>query len=189
MATKKEPDVWRPAARWFKNLFGMVVTILFTASVALWIYSWRGKDHVAAFTVADRLQVVGSYKKTLGVGFTSIDMGGRFFDCTAPSAEEMDGLRKAVEENPAKSLQRWGFAYFAGAGKDANSFGITHAKYVAVFAPMWFVAGVTGLFSFAWMRGAWRRWRWGRTGRCPNCGYDLRSSSGRCPECGMAIVR
>lgn len=29
--------------------------------------------------------------------------------------------------------------------------------------------------------------RWARTGRCPNCGYDLKSQKTKCPECGSGF--
>ncbi|GEM_PF-5646099 len=46
------------------------------------------------------------------------------------------------------------------------------------------LAGV--LLWLAWpIRGVWRAFR----GRCPACGYDLRSTSDRCPECGMECRR
>ena len=32
-----------------------------------------------------------------------------------------------------------------------------------------------------------RRLRRRSTGRCVECGYDLRESAGRCPECGKSI--
>lgn len=35
--------------------------------------------------------------------------------------------------------------------------------------------------------GSFRMERWGKSGRCHQCGYDLRASHGVCPECGMAI--
>ncbi len=45
---------------------------------------------------------------------------------------------------------------------------------------------------FAW-RGpaALRRWRWSRTGRCGNCGYNLEGLplGARCPECGTVSRR
>ena len=42
-----------------------------------------------------------------------------------------------------------------------------------------------GLAMFLTSRKLWYA---ARRGRCPACGYDVRSSMGRCPECGAALV-
>jgi hypothetical protein len=68
-----------------------------------------------------------------------------------------------------------------------------HAKlsagYFIVAAPFWALclppAGV-----MAWGLSRWRRQRrWRDSGRCRNCGYDLRGSSDACPECGTQMAR
>jgi hypothetical protein len=42
------------------------------------------------------------------------------------------------------------------------------------------------LFGIAIAARRIRRRFWSATGRCPGCGYDLRSAQGPCPECGAA---
>ena len=58
-----------------------------------------------------------------------------------------------------------------------------------VSAPAW---GVTLLViisaAFCWLPTARRQLR-RRSGRCPECGYDLRATPDRCPECGWRTVK
>jgi hypothetical protein len=60
----------------------------------------------------------------------------------------------------------------------------------AVVIPYWLLGGLTAipfaLRGLSLLRGSLRRRAPGKA--CPNCGYDLRSSSGRCPECGAVIA-
>jgi len=56
------------------------------------------------------------------------------------------------------------------------------------------VVGATAILAVASLSGALvarlvrntRRRRLARSGRCPECGYDLRGTPDRCPECGTA---
>ena len=61
-------------------------------------------------------------------------------------------------------------------GADAHSW-LAYAALVMMLAAfcLWAV-DVAGFF---------RRWRRHATGRCPHCGYDLRSCGARCSECGL----
>ncbi len=62
-------------------------------------------------------------------------------------------------------------------------------EWLNVYVDHWLAAVVLGVWPGWWgvRRGGkrWRRWRWGREGRCVGCGYDLRGTGGgRCSECG-----
>ena len=53
--------------------------------------------------------------------------------------------------------------------------------------PYWALALPLAVFPAwaLWTTG--RRERWGKSGRCLQCGYDLRASKDQCPECGTPI--
>jgi hypothetical protein len=52
------------------------------------------------------------------------------------------------------------------------------------FVPLWFLCATGAVVTFFEIRWKMRRRRWGRTGFCIECGYDLRATPDRCPECG-----
>lgn len=51
------------------------------------------------------------------------------------------------------------------------------------YCPLWLVSAAAGLFAAGLGVSRRRRSRFG-SGRCLECGYDLRATPGRCPECG-----
>jgi hypothetical protein len=54
-----------------------------------------------------------------------------------------------------------------------------------VILPYWSLILSTGMLPAICAIRAYRRHRWRRSGKCENCGYDLRASPDRCPECGV----
>jgi hypothetical protein len=64
-----------------------------------------------------------------------------------------------------------------------------HYKHLST--PYWYpialAAIVTGVSGRSLLR-SYRQRRFWKSGRCLNCGYDLRASADRCPECGAMIV-
>jgi hypothetical protein len=99
----------------------------------------------------------------------------------------MHGYAWGVETVVPVGLQRTGFELLR------VDFGISGVPVVVerrILLPYWFVSLVSSLL---FLRGfvAWRRLRrqarWDATGRCRDCGYDLRANTRRCPECGRAI--
>jgi hypothetical protein len=53
--------------------------------------------------------------------------------------------------------------------------------------PSWLPTALSAMVPAMWVRSVLRRRRAAaseRTGKCLNCGYDLRATPNRCPECG-----
>jgi hypothetical protein len=51
--------------------------------------------------------------------------------------------------------------------------------------PYWFLLILTLILPALMLCSRHRRPK-SQSGRCPNCGYDLRATPNRCPECGIA---
>jgi hypothetical protein len=61
----------------------------------------------------------------------------------------------------------------------------SYALFRTIWIPYWFISFpflIMGVSIIA--RRLKRRLRSGRSGGCPQCGYDLRATPDRCPECG-----
>ena len=58
------------------------------------------------------------------------------------------------------------------------------SPYRLIAIPLLYPAGLFALLPSVMLASALRRRRRQQTGRCPQCGYDLRATPGRCPECG-----
>lgn len=57
-----------------------------------------------------------------------------------------------------------------------------------ILIPWWFITllpAVAAAYPVARIAAGYRRKRYASTGRCCECGYDLRASTDRCPECGL----
>ena len=65
-----------------------------------------------------------------------------------------------------------------------------YIKDFTFVVPMWLLLTLSLILLAPIARG-WRKRRiranWATTGRCPECGYDLRCSPERCPECGTPV--
>jgi hypothetical protein len=61
-------------------------------------------------------------------------------------------------------------------------------EHVLVF-PIWFLIAIALILPVQWLRLARRRSVAFWSGRCMNCGYDLRATPDRCPECGAIPAR
>lgn len=65
-----------------------------------------------------------------------------------------------------------------------------YIQSTSVETPYWAWMLLAAIPPALWARSAVRRYRMryrARSGRCPECGYDLRHLTERCPECGREI--
>jgi hypothetical protein len=91
--------------------------------------------------------------------------------------------------NRPRPLLAWeddGTVHVLGFEFSRGSRGDNTWRYVAV--PCWFLAGVLLILPALQVRWFLIRHRRRRHGRCPTCGYDLRTTPDRCPECGAGAA-
>jgi hypothetical protein len=73
-----------------------------------------------------------------------------------------------------------GFVYRwdANETKDSGFFLVSIVKGAALFTAFWIILLLRSI-----------NWRTRQSGRCKNCGYDLRATPDRCPECGKVVEK
>jgi hypothetical protein len=149
---------------WALNGAVVVSMVLFLATIAVWVRSYR----IADFLPLDRW-APGQYAQlVVSRGGFELLVGRRMIlsDCHPYSI-----YCYSCESPPNPHLAH--FRYTRGTW-DGNSTGI----------PFWFLA-VTFVSPVVLKMGL-RVTRKKPIGLCAKCGYDLRATPGRCPECGTA---
>lgn len=167
------------------GFFTLLSWVLLIACVWLYIGSYRGGYHAWLFAnrgMAQSALVQGGKLHVLFSNF-EFDENPWSLDWQRLSMEEAPTLwDKHVRDfvPPGSYRGRWGF-YHAWQAPDAAS----KLRMQAVTMPMWAPTAFFALLPLLSIRSGIRRWRRKRTGKCVECGYDLRYSAGACPECGM----
>jgi hypothetical protein len=165
-------------------VFMPLVALLCIGAAVLWRRSYGDVDLLIGVGPTAKLNAAGSYRGKLVFFSSSVpfDPGKQWsLQPVRAPLEEVQPLYEGLFEQ-GTTLRASLIGFQLGHGtidvfKDPPAF-------TAVTVPHWFVVLMTAVPTVLWMRGGVRRWRWGRHGRCRDCGYDLRSSPERCPECG-----
>jgi hypothetical protein len=77
----------------------------------------------------------------------------------------------------------WATFRFSNAGSHADKVPFTGTVSM-VYVQTWWIAAVLGALPVVWFIRVNRCIRRRATGRCVNCGYDVRATPDLCPECG-----
>ena len=188
-------SAWR---RRVANILGGTYLLLFAAVLVLWARSYVVGDMLTlTHFVSDgwqsghevcsgRTTRLRSQRGELGV----IDVR-RWREPRRWHAHEM-GTRVSwwvaddVDEYPPDLARfaRGGLGFWCGT-KHLNVHSAAGRISVTVIGvPYWFTAATSAVAPFFWIARRARLRRRRNSGRCLNCGYDLRASPLRCPECG-----
>jgi hypothetical protein len=166
-----------------------LVALLCVAAAVLWRRSYGDVDMLVGVGPATTFNVAASCEGELVLFFSQIPSDpGRQWSLQPLRApvEEVRPLYGALFE-PGSTLRASLIGFQLGHGTiDVFK---TPPAFTALTVPHWFVVLVTAVPTLLWLRGAVRRWRWERSGRCTSCGYDLRTTPDRCPECGAQPAR
>ena len=176
--------------RRFVSLCALISTVLALGLTSLWIRS---------YWLADRMIVADQYEITTTPGRLHVARltAGWFTGVPFLHAEPLNGPQSAAplfrfwaqhQRMTAANLQGYRGVFFAlGLGFQYMHRLTPTPQWVLVEGelPFGFLLLVSGLMPIYWFGT-----RRSQTvpGRCPACGYDLRSSPTRCPECGTAVA-
>lgn len=171
----------------------LVSLLLFFATAAMWVRSYRTVDEVKT---EDGILSLGN--GNIALEWQRFRWGGR----TTVLHHSAD-WREATDGNSPGPLTYsvYGFgpgfhSFYYGAQKEKllglNAAGEDSFPSVIIHRlvfPHWFAASLFSLLPLIWigMRVRHHR-RTARRGLCTVCGYDLRASTERCPECGTPIT-
>jgi hypothetical protein len=170
--------VLRKATRAIVRCSVLASAILWTASVCVWIVSYRS------------FVLIGVAIPPSGSPYTELAL-----------VAEHGGIAGVLSRE--RSARSWSYievdhrpaAMYAGGGWRMGRFGfdfgierfLTSVQCGGV-APGWFWCIITGIVPLAWLLAKPFRAR-PVDGCCQKCGYDLRASPVRCPECGTPVMR
>jgi hypothetical protein len=203
-ASRKTRVVIRP----LRTVAVLLSTLLFVATVCIWIRSYFVSDWVRIMSehegperevIEDGHPVThhDSFEREWGMQASRGQIGvslerrmnmstdaqpGFNWQPTPPTAMNVSVLAAIAEV----FFYRVGFGFVKMTERpEPGTWSIT----IGVLAPCWFLALVTGVLPAMWLT-RWRRSaiaaRRRNAGQCAACGYDLRASPERCPECGAA---
>jgi predicted RNA-binding Zn-ribbon protein involved in translation (DUF1610 family) len=181
-AAKRYNPIMRRSGRWLSKTTVVGLTLLISATVALWARShWREYR----YQTADRYWNISAGSGRMwftrssvpywaGDGFKSLSANPRF-------DAQFDGILviKPAPSGHLIGVCGFGFLrYLNGRPPNAN-------WDTRIGVPFWFIFLLELMLAIIWLR--WRRSQ-PRPGTCTACGYDLTGNvSGVCPECGKPL--
>ncbi|MEZ0263310.1 MAG: hypothetical protein ACAI43_01175 [Phycisphaerae bacterium] len=174
--------------RFLSNLVTLVSTVLWVATVALWVRSRYATDFIEfvgldqytmATTLPDRVQgrVLVNYGLVNFFGDKPDRPSYKLEHSVLPGPVDWRA-GKMMHVDFEKRIGPFWFATTTSPGMDGRT-----VRGVYVSTPLWCPAALFAVLPTWWaIRRRRRRLRPERA--CPGCGYDLRATPDRCPECG-----
>ncbi|MGA2497044.1 MAG: hypothetical protein ABSH20_04855 [Tepidisphaeraceae bacterium] len=166
----------------------LLLTIFVIAAGMMWVRSrWRMDAAVLLLPPGGRVQALASHRGRVCVLRSEVKIddrpGRRLLLCTERvdwAEEELGRLGFASAAPVVEFLVR----YERGQRTQSGRRRATPPDWSMASVPYWVLLPAPAvLAALSWRRPV-RRWRWRRSGRCVECGYDLRCSPLGCPECG-----
>jgi hypothetical protein len=164
------------------NFAAIASLLLLVAAGTMWARSRRMWEWAAHQTDSGRLYTVTSRFGALDLDVTDGWRAGTF----RPLELHSDSILIDHLDAPSE----WSALGF-GVNRRAQTVGVqggwsAPSSGTSLIVPYWSLCVAAPATPAAVARSRMRRWRRRRSGRCVECGYDLRGTPERCPECGAA---
>jgi hypothetical protein len=173
--------------RWIWRTGILLSSLLFVATVFLWIRSYWTSDLITA-TRFRSWQVESNHGLLDCSMLVAYPIGNSLVTSNVPKALAANwqlhyGTLQANAGDLPETFLGFGALQSSGDLVELGTPVVTHhTEEHDLYVPIWSIALLTFLAP------AWCIFKWTRRGfapdLCPQCGYDLRATSDRCPECG-----